>query len=1194
VELPFATLERARDATRQLKSTSGLPDGGVTVYLRAGTYQRTATFDLLTQDSGSADSPITYQAYNGEAVRLVGATPLESSWFSLVTSSSPVWSRLDAPAKGNLMQVSLPAHGITNYGALQKRAGWGTGWTASAALELFFNGQPMPLGRTADGGFEFVVDTPSSAKFTYSGTEPERWGAAEDIWIHGNLGAYWFNEFIKVSSINTATKTITLAATPQYAIKAGKPYYMTNLLEEIDTPGEWYLNRSTGTLYFWPSAPLASSEVYVSLLDSELLRMTNTQNVTFQGITFEMSRENLVEINGGSDNTLRECVLRNAGVHGAVISGFRNGLDRCEVYSVGEYGVWLSGGDRPTLTAAGNFVRNSDLHDWGRWVRATRDGIHLEGVGQIVSHNVLHDAPYMAVLYTGNNHLIEYNDIYGVCNETSDGGAIYSGRDWSYRGNVIRYNFIHDMTSPFTPWEIYGVYLDDAVGSAEVYGNIFYNLGYATLNLGGRDNIFYNNVMYKCYGGHRADRRGVDIITDNNDGFDFLYKLNLATGESDFHNNAAWMQAYPALQIIPNNFNLLGDLKNPGGSVFTRNFGAKMASSSKWMNEGTWGGPDAFDWYADTSNNLYGTDPLFVDEANRNMTLRPDSPVFTIPGFEPIPFDQIGIEPKEPSGETTIIVDNKDTGFTVTGTWGESAAVDEYNGSSRNSSVVGSTAAWRPELPYAGTYQVWAWWSAKRADGTYYDRDSAADYVIHHSGGTTTVVVDQDLNSGQWNLLGTFSFQAGTAGHVELLRNSANGLSTIADAVKFVVAEASQVPQLLVRYQEQEIVSGDLQPGSEDGTDFGTAYQNGPSVERRFTIQNDGTGELIINSLQLTSNTGFAITEPPPASIAAGSSATFALTMLVDSPGNKSADVVLQTNDPQNPTFTFRVAGIVSADPYPGIVVDNLDSGFSTTGTWKESNAVDEYNGSSSHSNIVGSSARWSPELPSDGTYQVWAWWSAERADGSFFDRDSAADYVVHHSSGATTVVVNQDLNSGQWNLLGTFTFQAGTAGYVELLRNSANGLSTIADAVKFVMTAPPEVIVDNLDAGFSTTGTWGESAAVDEYNGSSRNSNIVGNTARWTPQLLSTGTYEVWTWWSTERADGSFFDRDSAADYVIHYSSDTTMVVVDQDLNSGQWNLLGTFSFQAGTAGYVELLRNSANGLSTIADAVRFIYVGG
>jgi len=205
------------------------------------------------------------------------------------------------------------------------------------------------------------------------------------------------------------------------------------------------------------------------------------------------------------------------------------------------------------------------------------------------------------------------------------------------------------------------------------------------------------------------------------------------------------------------------------------------------------------------------------------------------------------------------------------------------------------------------------------------------------------------------------------------------------------------------------------------------------------------------------------------------------------------------------------------------IIVDNLDSGFTKTGTWSESSAVDEYAASSVTATAIGAKATWRPTVAQAGSYEVWAWWSAKKSDGTSYDRDSAADYTVHYNGGTSVKTVDQDKTAGQWNLLGTFSFAAGTGGYVDLVRDTANGTSTCADAVKLVQVTAPtsEVIVDNAGTGFTKTGTWSESAAVDEYAGSSITASGIGATATWRPTLAA-GTYDVYAWWSAKKSDGT------------------------------------------------------------------------
>jgi hypothetical protein len=618
---PFLTLEAAQRAARAVIA-SGIPSGGIVIYLRSGVYLRSASFAMSEADSGRAGRYVAYKAYGTEKVRIIGGVRLNGACF---VPRSGVPSGI---LVGELV-YDLAGHGIEDYGQLCPRGGFGP--DANAPMELFINGVPMALAGTD------TLRIGPDGKILYFGS-----ASADNLiahgWVHGNLGAFWYNELIRVASYNAATHEIGLAMVPKYGVKLDRFYRVVNLLEELTEPGEYFIDRFTGQLFLIPpeGVDLANADIVVSMMEQPLLTLTGANYVRFEKLTLEAVRGDLVRIEGGSNCCLSKCTLRNFGRGGAVVSGSRNGLEDCIIAHAGERGVHLTGGDRAALKPAENFVRHCNVHDWGRWVRTSKVAVHIEGVGQIVARNTMHDAPHQAIWFYGNNHIIEFNDIHHVCQETADAGAIYAGRSWDYRGNVIRYNFIHDLASPYTPWEIFGVYLDDAQSGTEVYGNVFARLGgIAMFNGGGRDNHFANNVIIGCYTAHRADRRGVAIIT-NAAGHDcnFLQKLRIAcrTEGNDFHGNAAWMKAYPELQPVPSDFAALGDLKNPGGSTFARNAGS---GNTKWITEGSLGGPGAFGWYASVKDNQPNA-TILLDEVARTLQ------VVGVTGWQEIPFGEIG------------------------------------------------------------------------------------------------------------------------------------------------------------------------------------------------------------------------------------------------------------------------------------------------------------------------------------------------------------------------------------------------------------------------------------------------------------------------------------------------------------------------------------------------------------------------
>jgi hypothetical protein len=666
MEAPFATLERARDKVRAAVRGSE----PAVVWLRGGNYVRTQTFALSSQDTNCI-----YQAVPGETPRLIGGKVLNTASFSTVTSGSPVWSRVATAARGNLLEVNLAAHGITNYGTLRRR---GFGSSTTGAMELFVNGTPQVLGRWPNAGsWTTVASVVDTTTFTYSGTQPEGWTQAEEVWFLGYWGNYWADFSVQADAINTGTKRVTLKPPAvNYPILKGQPYYAFNLLEEIDTPGEYYINKATGMLYVWPPSGFSDAEIVVSVMETPLIQVDGARDVTVMGLEVLGARGNLARVNSGERVVFSQCRFSGSGADAVIIDGVNNGLHRCEVADAGSTAVRLNGGNRATLVGRGNFARHSRMHKFGRLTMTYASGAHLSGVGQILEHCELHDASHSALRFAGNNHRMEYNHIHDVCKWTSDAGAVYTGRDWGLQGNLLKFNFIHNIKTGFTSGThgVHGIYLDDCASGISVFGNVLYNIEKRALfNAGGRDNIWENNVVAKCAEFHRSDTRGVTSINNTpGDSWNLLEKIAVFN-----YQNPPWSTAYPNLARTPNDYSQIGPFRYPVDTVFSRNVSWQNAA-----NYVTSGG--AMGYYAEVTDNLIGQNPLFVDEANLDLTLRADSPAFNIPGFQAIPFGEIGPQttrvsnlPASDVTSTTLTMRGRlqhadeYSSYTVTVYWGE-------------------------------------------------------------------------------------------------------------------------------------------------------------------------------------------------------------------------------------------------------------------------------------------------------------------------------------------------------------------------------------------------------------------------------------------------------------------------------------------------------------------------------------------
>ena len=630
---PFATLERARDAVRQVKKRGGPPKGGVAVELRGGIYERFSTLELTKDDAGTAGSPIVYRARKGEVVRLVGGKVVRG-WRPV--SDPAVLNRLNGPACSQVLQADLRAQGVSDFGIVARRDPRKD--KAGMRLEVFFQDKPMTLARWPNEGFVKIVEmigepykrdrhvTHKVGHWVYDGDRPRRWVGEKDAWVHG----YWFHDWSdqrhKIKAIDTAARTIEILPPYHgYGYRKGKWYYALNLLSELDQPGEWYLDRERGILYFWPPAPIHQGEAMVSVV-STMVSMLDVSHVTLRGLLLECMRGTAIIIRGGTDNHVVGCTIRNGGEDAVGLSGgTKSGVYGCDIYDMGGSGVNLNAGNRKTLDPAGLYAENNHIHHYGRWYRMYKKAVGIGGVGNIARHNLMHNAPHQAMGFGGNDHLIEFNEIHSVCYESNDAGAIYSGRNWTMRGNVIRHNYLHHING-FEGRGCVGVYLDDSFSSADIVGNVFYKVTRAAMIGGGRDCSIVNNVFVDCVPSVHVDARGLGwanryIVP----GGTWYMQKKLADIK---HDQPPYSTRYPHLA------NILDDEPYaPKYDLVARN----IIMGDRWDSIRAKAKPGVT-----LKDNLINEDPHFVDAANADFRLRDDSPAFRL-GFKRIPIEKIGL-----------------------------------------------------------------------------------------------------------------------------------------------------------------------------------------------------------------------------------------------------------------------------------------------------------------------------------------------------------------------------------------------------------------------------------------------------------------------------------------------------------------------------------------------------------------------
>ena len=666
---PLATMEKARELVRGMDKTGKT---GVTVAVKAGEY-RVSTLSFTAEDGGTETCPVTYAAYGDGEVILNGGVTLSPAAFAPVTDEA-VLSRFAGDARDKIVCADLFALGITqeDYGRINAIGSYHTaykytdGRTGPLACELFFNDTRCTLARYPNDGdwltTEKVVKTgegkesngnatlnrnwddltdPAQDVYEISAALAARidsWATLEDVWLFGYWKYDWADASTPIGGFDAASRQLTPAYVSLYGTKTGAPYYFFNVLEELDVPGEWYLDREHGKLYLYPPEELSAAAIDLSLSTEPVITAENADWLTFDGFTVKGTRGDAVVMTGDRD-TVTHCLIKNVAGNALSMTGTGNLASENEITHTGKGGISLSGGDRETLTPGDNVADNNLIHDWSEVYLTYQPAVSLGGVGNVCSHNEIYNSPHEAITYSGNNHVIEYNNIHDVCLLSDDAGAIYSGRHWDWYGNVIRYNAVYDLGAD--GHEPTAIYMDDALSGQIIYGNLVVNAPNTGIALGGgRDFDVRNNIIIVADRDPISyDQRARDVALAGKDYDDGMWnELRNSPWKT-----ALWQETYPAMTRFTDDFSRIGDpdfVPNPSYSAVSGNLTVSFSGGV-----GSFG--EAVQKYSDISGNacyrLKDMERLFVDPDNGNYTLRDDAPVFgEIPGFEPLPLSEMG------------------------------------------------------------------------------------------------------------------------------------------------------------------------------------------------------------------------------------------------------------------------------------------------------------------------------------------------------------------------------------------------------------------------------------------------------------------------------------------------------------------------------------------------------------------------
>ncbi len=520
LKTPAAAIAKARALRKEIQAKE------VNLIFSPGEY-RTGSLRLGKEDSGSANCPVTFKAA-GKNVIFSGSALLPSDKFRKVSGKAA--ERLSPEARENvyvldLAELSISKDDIGPVGAL---GAWNTscyydGGVDGGNCEVFFNSKRMQMARYPNSGFSTIRDVTDPGESVGNrnangGTitvddemwsRISKWKEPEKAWLFGYFFFDWSDSSTPIEKINYDTKEIKLKYVFNYGLRKDTEYYAYNVLEELDEPGEYYLDRDNLLLYIYPLGDMSEAKAELSLLNDLILDAENTDYITLDGITFSGTRADGIHMKG-SHITLKNCTIRNVAGWAAKLFGEYNSVLACEIAYTGKGGIALYGGNPGKLTSGHCLAKDNYIHDFSEVFKTACFGVEIGGCGNRIAHNLIENCPQTAIWYSGPDNVIEYNHIRHAVQQSNDSGAIYNGRDWASYGSVIRYNIFEDTGNEH--YHPVAIYWDDTLSGQTAFGNIIStSSAKGFLAGGGRDNKIINNLILDCNEyAILFDRRGID------------------------------------------------------------------------------------------------------------------------------------------------------------------------------------------------------------------------------------------------------------------------------------------------------------------------------------------------------------------------------------------------------------------------------------------------------------------------------------------------------------------------------------------------------------------------------------------------------------------------------------------------------------------------------------------------------------
>ncbi len=563
---PLKTIAKAK----QLAQECSANDYAVDVIINSGEYDW-ENINFTSQDSGSESYPIRYIADGAE---FRGTKKISGSAFSKVTDSKII-ERLKPSAADRVLCVNLAENGITaeevNFLSAYAPGGF------VSPLGICVDGRRLSLARYPDEGYMYIDDVIElggrrrwaenegyGGKFIQNDENLKRWSLAENAYAVGFLGVEYWEEWSKIASVDADNNTVKLADWTQYGIAKNHKWYITNLIEELDTPGEYYIEDMT--LYYYPDESFSESKtVEIATQTKPLICANGLKYTEFSGFKIFGAASSGIEIKNCENVTVKNCDISHVKNYGIHASGENLNISSNTVHNSYNTGIYLeSGGDRNTLTPSGNDISDNHVYNTGMDSSSNWNGgisIGRNTVGTKVYNNLIHSIKNYSYSFGGNENDFSYNEVWSGNRETGDATPFYNGRDLSEYGNIARYNYIHHCYNiqNDNKYGSYGMGSGDDWASGITLENNIISLGgkanTAALNSHSRDNTMrYNILIDASQGVALVDRYKwiKNILDENNEtAKSLIATLDKTTGlNKGYATTPIWLEKYPQISTI--------------------------------------------------------------------------------------------------------------------------------------------------------------------------------------------------------------------------------------------------------------------------------------------------------------------------------------------------------------------------------------------------------------------------------------------------------------------------------------------------------------------------------------------------------------------------------------------------------------------------------------------------------------------